>query len=53
AARGSARHRGRVPGHRASLAHVGARRYFHAARTCKLYDFEAATWLPYSSALAK
>ena len=32
---------------------MSARRYFSAARACKLYDFEAATWLPYSAATAK
>jgi len=26
--------------------------YLHAARTCKLYDFERGTWLPYAAASA-
>lgn len=26
------------------------RRYFHATKTCKLYDLEAGTWVPYAAA---
>jgi len=31
---------------------LSLRDYLRTARTCKLYDFEAGTWLPYSAALS-
>ena len=36
--------------HTVRRGRMSLRSYLRAARTCKLYDFEAAAWLPYSAA---
>ena len=36
--------------HTVRRSRLSLRRYLHAARTCKLYDFESSRWLPYSAA---
>ena len=36
----------------ATGATVSAGDYARAAKTCKLYDFDAGRWLPYSAARA-